>query len=116
MKNIILTTGTLLILANSIIGLLVSNYLPFNWLSVNAVLITNISLLYKLASDNISNGFKISLSFIFPILCLISIILAILSPIHFKDNYFIIGFILILFIEIFLLIISRYLLTINQKL
>lgn len=100
MTKIILVIGILSILFNTIIFLLGSNYLLFNWLSVNVVLTINTFLLLKLKNDNISNGFKISLSFIFPILCLISIILAILSPVYFKDNYYLIGIVLILFIEL----------------
>lgn len=116
MKNIILITGILLIVVNTIIGLLISNYLLFNWLSVDAVLITNIILLYSLATDgNISNGFKISLLFVFSILCITSIVLAIKSPQLFKDNYYIIAFILILIGEVILYLIARNIKLINSK-
>jgi len=115
MQNITIYTGSLLIAVNTIIGLLISNYLPFNWLSVNVVLIINIILLSSLSKDNISDGYKISLSFIYAFLSLFSIVLAILSPYKFKDNYYLIGFIFILLIEVSLFLIVKNLKEINVK-
>ena len=107
MSKIILYLGSLLVVVNTIIGLLISNYLPFNWLSIDAILIINTILLSKLSIDNISNGYKISLSFIYPFLCFVSIVLAFLSPHKFKDNYYVIGFIFIMLIEISLYLIAK---------
>lgn len=116
MKNIILVSGILLVFVNTIIGMLISNYLLFNWLSVDAVLITNTILLYSLTTDgNVSNGFKISLPFVFSILCITSIVLAIKSPLVFKDNYYIIAFILTLVGEVMLYLIARNIKSINSK-
>jgi hypothetical protein len=107
--------GSLLVAVNTIIGLLISNYLPFNWLSVDAVLIINTILLYKLSTDNISNGYKISLSFVYPFLCFVSIVLAFLSPNKFQDNYYFIGFIFIILIEVSLYLIAKFIKYINTK-
>ena len=104
-----------MVVVNTIIGFLISTYLPFNWLSVDAILCINTLLLYRLSSDDISNGYKISLSFIYPFLCFISIILALLSPDKFKDNYYVIGFIFILLIEVSLYLIAKILNIINTK-
>ena len=68
MSKIILLLGTLLIIVNTIIGLLLSNYLPFNWISVDIVLLINTILLYKISSNSkISEGYKISLTLILPL-------------------------------------------------
>ena len=115
MSKIIIYLGSILIAVNTIIGLLISNYLPFNWLSVDVVLIINTILLSKLSNDNISNGYKISLSFIYPFLCLVSIVLAFLSPDKFKDNYYLIGFIFILLIEVTFYLIAKKMKIINTK-
>jgi hypothetical protein len=114
MTKIIIYLGSLLVAVNTIIGLLISNYLPFNWLSVDVILIINTILLSKLSTDNISNGYKISLSFIYPVMCIASLILAILSPNEFNDNFYVIAFILILLIEISLYIIAKNLKLINN--
>ena len=114
MSKIILLLGTLLIIVNTIIGLLLSNYLPFNWISVDIVLLINTILLYQISSNAIiSNGYKISLSLIFPLLGLTSIILAILSTEKYKDNYYLIGFISILAIEIILFLLAKNIKSIN---
>lgn len=115
MSKIILYLGALLVGVNTVIGLLISNYLTFNWLSIDVILIINTILLSKLSIDNISNGYKISLSFIYPFLCFVSIVLAFLSPSKFKDNYYVIGFILIILIEVSLYLIAKNLKTINTK-
>jgi hypothetical protein len=115
MSKLILIFGSLLLLANTIIGVILSNYLAFNWLSVDIVLLINTVLLYKLVTGNISNGYKISLSFIYPLLCFISVVLAVLSPNKFKDNYYLVGFILILFIEISFYSITTNIKSINSK-
>jgi hypothetical protein len=112
MSKIIIYLGSLLVAVNTIIGLLISNYLQFNWLSVNVILIINTILLSKLSTDNINNGYKISLSFIYPFLCIVSIVLALLSPPKFQDNYYVIGFILILLTQSTFLIIAKKIKTI----
>lgn len=115
MSKIIIYLGSLLVAVNTIIGLLISNYLPFNWLSIDVILIINTVLLSKLSTDNISNGYKISLSFIYPFLCFVSIVLAFLSPNKFKDNYYVIGFIFLMLIEVSLYLIAKNIKTINTK-
>jgi hypothetical protein len=107
MSKIIIYLGFLFIFVNTIIGLLISNYLLFNWVSVDAVLIINIILLSRLSTEKISDGYKISLSFIYPFLCLVSIVLAVLSPDKFKDNYYLIEIIFILLIEVSLFLIAK---------
>lgn len=115
MSKIIIYLGSLLVAVNTIIGLLLSNYSPFNWLYIDVILIINTILLSKLTSDNISNGYKISLSFIYPFLCIVSIVLALLSPQKFQDNYYVIGFIFIMLIEVSLSIIAKMTFAITQK-
>ena len=115
MTKIILFIGSLFVIVNTIVGLLISKYLLFNWLLVDVVLIINTILTFKLSIDNISNGYKIGLSFIYPILCLVSIVLAILSPNKFKDNFYVIVFILIILIEISLYFIARNIRVLNNK-
>ena len=115
MTKIILFLGSLFVVVNTIVGLLLSKYLLFNWLSVDVVLIINTILIFKLSSDNISNGYKISLSFIYPILTVFSVVLAILSPDKFNDNYYFIAFILIILIEISFYISAKNIKIINSK-
>jgi hypothetical protein len=107
MSKITIYIGSLLIAVNTIIGLLISNYSTFNWLAVDAILIINTILLSRLSSEKMSDGYKISLSFIYPFLSIVSIVLAVLSPDKFKDNYYLIGFIFIILIEVSLFLIAK---------
>nr|WP_315142042.1 hypothetical protein [uncultured Flavobacterium sp.] len=115
MAKIILNFGCLLFVVNTLFGLIISSYSPLNWVVVDAILSINILLLYKISTSKMNNGFKVSLSFIFPSLGMISTVLAVLSPDKLKDNYYLIGFIFILFIEITFYLIAINLKLINQK-
>ncbi len=105
MSKLKLIIGSLLLLVNTLFGLIISSYLPLNWIAVDFVLLINIFLLYKLSTSKMNNGFKVSLSFILPFLGIISTALAVLSPDKWKDNYYLIGFVCILFIEVLLYLI-----------
>lgn len=115
MSKLILIFGSLLIVLNTILGMFISSYSPLNWISVDAVLLINTLLLYKTSISQINSGFKVSLSFVFPFLGIISIVLATLSPEKWKDNYYLIGFVLILFVEISFYLIAKNLKFINTK-
>ncbi len=116
MSKLILIIGSLLLFINTLFGLIISSYLSLNWVGVNIVFLINILLLYKISTSQMNNGFKVSLSYIFPFLGIISTILAVLSPDKFKDNYCLIGYVFILFIEaIFYLIAVNLKLTTNKK-
>lgn len=116
MTKLIVIFGSLLLLVNTILGLLISSYLPLNWVAVDVVLLINTLLLYKISTSQMNNGFKVSLSFILTFLGIISTAVAALSPDKWKDNYYLIGFSLILFIEISLYLIATNLKSINSNL
>ncbi len=115
MSKLILIIGTLLLLVNTILGLIISSYLPLNWTAVDVVLLINILLLYKISRSQMNIGFKVSLSFIFPFFGIISTILAVLSPQKFKDNYCFVGYVFILFIEVAFYLIATKLKSINSQ-
>lgn len=115
MSKIIIYLGTLLVIVNTIIGLLISKYMLFNWLSVDVVLLINTIFIFKLSTYKISNGYKISLSFIYSIFTVISVVLAFLSPNEINDNIYIITFVLIMLIEISLYLITKNIKNINHE-
>ncbi|VXB46699.1 conserved membrane hypothetical protein [Flavobacterium sp. 9R] len=115
MNKLILYFGFLLIVVNSLVGFVLSYYPLLNCMSSDVVILINTLLIYNLANSQLSSGFKVSLSIIFPVLGFASYVLAVLSPLEIEDNLYFIGFILILFIEIAFLMISKNTSTINQK-
>ncbi len=116
MSKLILIFGSLLLFVNTLLGLIISSYLPLNWIAVDIVFLINMLLLYKISTSQMNNGFKVSLSFIFPFLGIISTILAVLSPEKFKDNYCLVGYVFILFVEVVFYLIATNLKSINSKL
>lgn len=115
MNKLILYFGFLLIVVNSLVGMILSYYPLLNWVSSGMVILINTLLIYNLSNSQISSGIKVSQSIIFPVLGFVSYVLAVLSPPKIKDNLYFIGFILILFIEIVFFIISKNIKLINQN-
>ena len=116
MSKLILIVGSLLLFVNTLFGLIISGYLPLNWVAVDIVFLINMLFLYKISTGQMNSGFKVSLSFIFPFLSIVSIILAVLSPDKFKDNYFLVGYVFILFVEVVFYLIAKNIKSINSKL
>ena len=100
MKNLLLASVTILIILNTLIGLLVTSYLPFNYLLVDSSLVLTTVLIYLFSNSNISAGFKIGLTVLFCLFGLLKTVFLIIAPPHFTDNGFIITVLTITVIEI----------------
>lgn len=109
MKNIYILFCLVFVILNSIIGLIFSFYPLFNWLTANFVIIINAVLLNQLVNSNINDAFKVSLSFIFPVMGVITFILSLFMPEKIEDNLMfatmliIFTFQLVLYIIVYLL-------------
>lgn len=107
MKNIYIIIGIIIVLINSLFGLIFKNYETFNWLTANAVIILNVLLLQILSHSKISDGFKVALNFIFLVLGFVSFILSIKLEKKLENNILLSSIIIILAIQIILLIITN---------
>lgn len=107
MKNIYIILGFIAVLINSLIGVIFKNYETFNWLTANAVIILNVILLQILSHSKISDGFKVALNFIFPVLGFVTFILSIRLEKQIENNVLLSVMIILLSIQIFLLIITN---------
>jgi hypothetical protein len=67
MKNLLLIAGFILIVLNTLIGLMISKYSPFNYLMVDLSLLISTVLIYLFSNSNISDGYKIGLTVLFAI-------------------------------------------------
>lgn len=92
---------------NSLIGIIFKNYETFNWLTADAVIILNVLLLQILYYSKISDGFKIALNFIFPVLGFVSFILSIKLEKKLENNILLVGMLILLSIQTILLIITN---------
>lgn len=90
MKNLLLIAGFILIVLNTLIGLIISKYSPFNYLMVDLSLLISTALIYLFSNSNISDGYKISLIVLFSITGLAKVICSIVSPNHLQDNFLIV--------------------------
>ena len=59
MKNIFLVGGILAILFNSLIGLIVTKYPPFNWLLADVSIFITAGLIYALYTKYLDNAFQV---------------------------------------------------------
>jgi hypothetical protein len=109
MKKIYLAIGLILVVLNTIIGLIFSGYSTFNFISSDIVIIINTLLLSAIANSKISDGFKVSFSFIFPLLGFVSFILACIMDNKLNDNILLTGVLIISTIQITLLIFTSLL-------
>lgn len=107
MKNIYIIIGFIAVLINSLTGVIFKNYETFNWLTADAVIILNVLLLQILSYSKISDGFKIALNFIFPVLGFVSFILSIKLENKLENNILLVVMIILLSIQTILLIITN---------
>jgi hypothetical protein len=111
MKNLYIIICAVLVLINSLIGLIFTHYQTFNWIIANAIIIINAILLISLANAKIVDGFKISLTFILPILGLLSFLISIRLNSNIENNILLAGILIIFSFQILLLIAAKHIKT-----
>ena len=99
MKNSFLFLGLLLVLINTMIGIIFSSYKPFNMGMADISLILSTALIYRVYKSSIADGFKIGFTMLFTITGLIRLICAIVSAEELKDNIALLVFIVFLAAE-----------------
>lgn len=90
MKNLLLIAGFILIVLNTLIGLMISKYLPFNYLMVDLSLLLSTVLIYLFSNSNISDGNKIGFTVLFAIIGVVKVFCIIVAPQYFQDNFLIV--------------------------
>jgi hypothetical protein len=100
MKKYILIIGGVLLVFNTLIGLLFSSYSSFNIIFVDINIILSIALLVVLAGLKIESTYKITLAIIFIFTGIVRIIAASSSVESIQNNPVVIGILIIFAIEI----------------
>ena len=90
MKNLLIIAGFILIVLNTLIGLMISQYSPFNYLMVDLSLLISTVLIYLFSNSNISDGYKIGLTVLFAITGLAKVVCSLVAPQHSQDNFLIV--------------------------
>jgi hypothetical protein len=109
MKKIVVIVGICLLLINSVAILIISDYYLFNYLLIDFVIIYTFTFLYLLNVISIKDGYRITLGFAYPILLLIKIFFAIISPPIFLDNYLLLIILIICLVELLIFLSVKYL-------
>lgn len=93
MKSLSLIVSLILIVVNILAGLILKDYHTENVVMSSCVIAVNALLLWWVAQSNMKDAFKISYHILFPILCLIEFILAVVAPSQWENNFYFIGII-----------------------
>jgi len=99
MKNSFLVLGGILVLINTVVGLVFNSYNHFNMVMADLSILLSTILLYAAYRSSIADGFKIGFTIFFAITGLIRFICSVVSPEQFKDNMAFLIFIIFLAIE-----------------
>lgn len=86
MKNIILVTGFILLLFNTLIGLIISAYPTFNVMVADISIILSTALLYVIGNMKLDDGYKIGLSWLFLFTGLARLVCCIALPNYTENN------------------------------
>ena len=107
MKKIFIYSGALLLILNSLLGLILSAYEPFNWVLNDGVILVNIALFNYVAVSNIKDGFKFSMTLFFFVSGLAEFLLGLFMKSYFTDNLLLLLLCLILIIQVGVLAVVR---------
>jgi hypothetical protein len=100
MKSFFVYVGIVLILLNTLIGLILPIYSNFNMLTGDVIIIINMLLLYVLANSKQKDGFKISFSFFITLIAAIQFILALIMNDTFQNNFSLILILILFFTQL----------------
>jgi hypothetical protein len=100
MKNLIIIIGIILLIFNTLIGVILSSYAAFNYLLADASIMLTAGLIYFLTTGKIKDGFKIGLAFLFSITGLVRTICCIVLPRNSENNVLLVVAMGILLFEI----------------
>ena len=107
MKNTFIYTGILLLLLNSVVGLIVSTYDAFNWMVNDVVIVFNTLLLISLTFFKIKEGFKFGISFLFMALSIVEFVLGLFIENSFIDNWLLILMLIAVLIQVASMVVVR---------
>lgn len=113
MNKAIITISSVLVAVNLLCGLIVTAFGWFNIIiSTLIIVLTTILLLAVFNLMNLKDGYKVSLSFIIPILGVIEYVLSVFMPNRMSDNWCLILIILLFLAEVVIVSVAQ---TVSNK-
>jgi hypothetical protein len=107
MKNVVLISGSLIVVINSISALIFQDYELHKMFFADFSIIFSTGLIYLMYTNKHSDGFKIGYTLLFVLTGLIRFVCAVSSSSEFKNNYAVLTFIIVLSLEIILMLVSN---------
>lgn len=104
MKKFIVLLSVCFLIANIVIGIMLTSFNTFNVVLGSISIIISSIFLLIVNILNLKEGYRFSLLFLFSICGILQYVLSVLSPNQFSDNWYLISVFLITIVEIALLI------------
>ncbi len=114
MRKIYIILGVILVVVNSLFGLIFEAYEPFNWLMSDVVILLNAGFLQFLVHSRVSDGFKVALSFILPFIGFVMFVISVMLEKEFSNNFMLAVFLTLLSIQVILLLTASVLKSIKE--
>lgn len=105
MKQSIILIGSILVVANLLLGLIISAYGCANLIATTIIIVlTTIFLLFVNGRMRLKGGYKVSLNIVIPMIGTIQCLIGILMPSRFSDNWGLITLLALIALEAILLV------------
>ena len=104
MTKTIIYIGIVLTVCNLLAGLLLSSFGGVNLAISTLAIVITVILILLVQNMRFRNGFKVSLSFILPVIGLVQYLLAVIMPCRIEDNGYLIVAVALLIVEVIILI------------
>ena len=107
MKKIIILSSCVLLVANLLLGAIISYYGGYNLAVSSVVIVATCLLLYLTDTIHLKDGYKISMLFLFTFVGVLEFIFSLVAPNRFTDNWWLVLVIGLIAIEVILLVITN---------
>ena len=106
MKKIVLYLYLCILFINTIAGMIFSKYHITNLLIADFTIFYSMFLSYMVIKNDFKDGFKVAMSFINPVFCFITLLIAIFMNKNLTDNWALLVLVLFLVIQLLIFLIT----------
>lgn len=107
MKKIIIISSVILLVANILVGTILTCYSGFNVAISSTVVLLTAAMLYVVNNITLKDAFKVSLSIFFTLGGIIEFVISLFMPPHFSDNWGVIAIITLLVVQGLILLLAN---------
>jgi hypothetical protein len=108
MKNIVLIAGLLYLLLNTVAGFILTDYDIFREVLVLLCILSTTAIIYILYLIKNAEGSRTLLTFVFSVTGVLKILISLMSPSSFHNNYNIIFILGLIIVDVIILLVKLY--------